>query len=152
MDKLTKQQKGYTRYEVEVDGQKIYADYNPNKYGALHVEWQGEKGNPISETGYRSDFIMGTEEENGLTKENIQQKLQERAEFLAKEQKPKKVKKSVLSKKEVADLKKLKKEIDARYYEKNKEKIKLRVKKYAEVNKSKIADRKANWYKNRKNI
>lgn len=84
-------EEGYTRYEVNVDGQKIFADYNPSwlKSGdTIHIEWRSSGPNPISETGYRSDFIMGSEKDNGITKENIQQELQKRAEVLAKEEAP----------------------------------------------------------------
>lgn len=86
---------GYTRFEVQIEGCKIFADYCPKWIGGntMHVEFRTVGINPISETGYRSHFIMGTEEDSGITKDNIQETLQELAEILAEEEKPVRAKK-----------------------------------------------------------
>lgn len=84
--KVEKPKEGYTRYEVEVNGQKFFADYNPNQFGAIHVEFIGNKAIPVSDTGYKSYFMSESPESLGITKDNIQQELQKLAVKIAKEE------------------------------------------------------------------
>lgn len=82
---------GYTRYEVEVDGVKIAADYNPKSFaGNKHIEFQTVGPNPISETGYRSHFMHGEPLDD--SPEALQAELQKVAERLAAEEKPRREK------------------------------------------------------------
>lgn len=83
-EKIDEPKEGYTRYKVEVDGQTIYADYNPKGYinKNPHIEFHGEKNNPVSETGYKSFFPNNTVDET-----NIQSALQDLATQFALENK-----------------------------------------------------------------
>ena len=75
------------RYEIEVRGMAIFADFTPKYWGdgIMHVAFQSKfrhMPNPISETGYYSHFSMGSCD--GMTEEEIVQSIRELAESLAK--------------------------------------------------------------------
>lgn len=86
---------GATRYIVNVNGQDIQADYLPHWLGGdtIHIQFKTEGVNAISETGYRSHFIMGTPKDVGITEDNVQEKLQELADSFAKDEIPKRAQK-----------------------------------------------------------
>lgn len=55
---------GETRYQIEVKGTAMYADFNPSYFaGAMHISFRSMQdgvSNPLSHTGYLSHFIFGT--------------------------------------------------------------------------------------------
>lgn len=70
------------RYEIEVGGTTVFADFNPRYFdGLMHVEFRSleeEMPNPLTETGYRSQFIFGSCE--GMTEDEIEQSIRELAQ------------------------------------------------------------------------
>jgi hypothetical protein len=84
------------QHEIEVDGHKINVTYDPGTptpggYHHTHLEFRTEGGNPVSDTGYRSHFMNGTPEQNGLvgTPEQVKARIQEIGQHIADENKPK---------------------------------------------------------------
>lgn len=75
---------GYATYKVTVDGQELTARFNPDFAGGIvmHVEFIGPKNNPVSHTGYLSEFVNGNPKEAGITPENVQGHIQKLAESI----------------------------------------------------------------------
>ena len=76
------------KYKINIKGVDLTADYNPSFFGNIHIEFRGIKGeeNPISKTGYRSQFINGTPESLGITERNVSDEITKLGEKLAEEE------------------------------------------------------------------
>lgn len=66
---------GYTRFKIEVAGVPVFADFSPHPFPrieVMHIEFQSQgdrQPNPLSETGYLSQFVWGNAE--GLSESEV---------------------------------------------------------------------------------
>jgi len=77
------------KYIININDQKLTVIYQPEYIkNTIHFEFHGVEGekNPISKTGYRSHFIIGTPKSCGITSKNIQSEIQKLGERLAEEE------------------------------------------------------------------
>ena len=83
------------RYDIKINGTLFIVYYEPQKFeNTIHIVFEGVEGekNPISDTGYKSHFIIGTPESLGITENNIEHYLKELGEGLAKEEQARRLK------------------------------------------------------------
>lgn len=81
---------GYKRYDITVQGQKMYADVGELIQGIPHIEFIGPKNNPISTTGYLSHVLGPIGNINSIVPKgsNLQIELQKLGEELAMQNTP----------------------------------------------------------------